>query len=188
MKPTELVKEKILKSASNLFYTQGYNSTGINQIIDEAEIAKASLYYHFKSKNELLYAYLEETNKNWFAELDKYLEKISDPKDKISGLFDFRIKRQIRSGFNGCPFIKAGAEIPSDDKRAFEIIDNNKMKFRNLILEILKNIKSKSTLLTKEELADAIYLLAEGATVTANFQKHKLMINNAKEITKKLID
>lgn len=187
MKSSELVKDKILKTASKLFYTQGYNSTGINQIIDEAEIAKASLYYHFKSKNELFYTYLEETNKNWFAELDKYLEKNDDPKDKILGLFDFRIERQVKSDFKGCPFIKAGAEIPSDDKRAFEIIDNNKMKFRNLILEILKNITPKSNLLTKEELADTIYLLAEGATLTASFQKRKLIINNAKEITKKLL-
>lgn len=187
MKSSKLVKSKIIKTSSNLFYTQGYNSTGINQIIDEANIAKATLYYHFKSKNELLYTYLEETNKNWFAELDKYLEKINDPKDKILGLFDFRIERQVKNGFRGCPFIKAGAEIPSDDKKAFKIIDNNKMKFRNLILDTLKNITPKCNFLTKEELADTIYLLVEGATLTASFQKRKLIIDNAKEITKKLL-
>lgn len=187
MTPSEIVKEKILTTAADLFYKQGYNSTGINQIIDEAGIARGSLYNHFKSKTELLHAYLEESSNNWFVQLYAYIDKIDKPKDKILGLFDFRIKRQVRSGFGGCPFIKAGAEVPQDDKKAFQIIEKNKMKFRDYILEILKDISSQNNLLTKEELADTIYLLIEGATITASFQKRNIMIGRAKEITDKLI-
>ena len=52
------VKDRILDTASRLFYDQGYHVTGINQIIDEADIARASLYNHFPSKTDLLLAYL----------------------------------------------------------------------------------------------------------------------------------
>lgn len=102
-------------------------------------------------------------------------------------MFDFRIKRQTQSSFGGCPFIKANAEVPQDDKKAFEIIDKNKMKFRDYILELLNDITLQNDLFTKEELADTIYMLAEGATVTASFQKSKEMIGRAKDIVDRLI-
>ena len=47
-------RERILDTAARLFYAQGYNSTGINQVIKEANVAKASLYQHFPSKEDLL--------------------------------------------------------------------------------------------------------------------------------------
>ncbi|MFT6754704.1 MAG: AcrR family transcriptional regulator, partial [Urechidicola sp.] len=47
------VKERIIATASDLFYNQGYNQTGINQIISEAGVAKASLYQHFRSKEDI---------------------------------------------------------------------------------------------------------------------------------------
>ena len=59
-------RERILETASRLFYTQGYNNTGINQILDEAKVAKASLYLHFGSKDELGIHYLKAGRKEWF--------------------------------------------------------------------------------------------------------------------------
>ncbi|HAD79392.1 MAG TPA: TetR family transcriptional regulator, partial [Flavobacteriaceae bacterium] len=79
MKSSVAVRDRILDTASELFYRQGYNSTGINQIIDEAEIARASLYHHVKSKNDLLYAYLEKTNDAWFAQLHQFIKKQKTP-------------------------------------------------------------------------------------------------------------
>ena len=55
-------RKKIVDTAARLFYEQGYNSTGINQIIAEAGIAKASLYAHFSSKEDLLKEYLLRTS------------------------------------------------------------------------------------------------------------------------------
>ena len=52
-------RKRIIDTASRLFYQQGYTATGINQIIEEADISKASLYQHFKSKEDLLLEYLE---------------------------------------------------------------------------------------------------------------------------------
>jgi AcrR family transcriptional regulator len=50
-----------MQTAARLFYQNGYSNTGINQIIEVAGIAKSSLYQHFRSKEDLLIAYLEET-------------------------------------------------------------------------------------------------------------------------------
>ncbi|MEI6950469.1 TetR/AcrR family transcriptional regulator [Paraflavisolibacter sp. H34] len=188
MKSTTAIRSKILETATHLFYTQGYNSTGINQIIDESNIAKASLYHHFKSKSDLLYAYLEEFSDRWFVQLHSHIDPLNDPKEKILGLFDFRMNRQVVSNYGGCPFIKASAEVAPEDQRAFELINQNKMKFRDLILELLQPAAFKKGALTKEELADTLYLLIEGATVTAGFQKTKAAMTNAKAIAEKLVE
>ena len=62
-------KERILEKTFALFHKQGYNATGINQIIEEAQVAKASFYYHFKSKEDLCVAFLEQRHSFWFNEL-----------------------------------------------------------------------------------------------------------------------
>ena len=69
------VRERILDTASRLFYDQGYQATGINQIIEEASIAKSSLYQHFRTKDDLLVAYLKIAEREWFEGLH---EKISE--------------------------------------------------------------------------------------------------------------
>ncbi|RAJ06850.1 TetR family transcriptional regulator [Chitinophaga skermanii] len=186
MKSSAEIKTTILETAGRLFYSQGYNSTGINQVIDEAGIARASLYNHFKSKSDLLYAYLEELDEKWFDQLHVQIDKIKDPKEKIIGLFEFRLKRQANSQYAGCPFIKVSAEVPADDSKAFELINKNKMKFKQLIEQLVQDIPAHAQLSTAE-LADTLYMLIEGATVTAAFQKNKSMMTAAKSIAAKLL-
>src|SRR6185312_4088942 len=100
------VKDRILDVAGRLFYEQGFNMTGINQVIDEADIARGSLYNHFESKNDLLLEYLEQFQEQWFTSADEFLKEFTDPKKKIIALFEFRIQNQQKHGYGGCPFIK----------------------------------------------------------------------------------
>ncbi len=78
----EKVRERIIRVASELFYKQGYNSTGINQIIAEADIAIGSLYNHFASKNDLLQAYLIKEEQEWFEGLEKALSLLQIPEKR----------------------------------------------------------------------------------------------------------
>src|ERR1700754_5098220 len=96
------VRERILDTAARLFYEQGYQATGINQIIEEASIAKSSLYQHFKTKEELLIAYLKIAEKDWFEELYKIVGKDKDAAEKILGLFDYRKQLVERKKYKGC--------------------------------------------------------------------------------------
>jgi len=63
------VKERILETASHLFYEKGYNLTGINEIIEKAGVAKASLYSHFRSKEDICLAYLIRMDGNLVKDL-----------------------------------------------------------------------------------------------------------------------
>ena len=176
-----MVKDKILNVASRLFYQQGYNLTGINQIIEEAGIAKASLYNHFKSKTDLLMAYLELAEKQWFAELDAFLKPLSGPREKILALFDHRIYRQQSSGFNGCRFIKISAEINREESRVFDFVSSYKERARKYIGELSDNIYGKNSK-KSEMLAETTFLLLEGATTMGAITKNSKYMKTAKKI------
>jgi len=154
------VKDRILDTASRLFYDQGYHITGINQIIEEADIARASLYNHFPSKTDLLLAYLDRTHAEWFVELDRYLAALPTPREKLLGLFEFRIERQQRLKYKGCHFNKITAET-CDDEQVFQRVKAHKGRFRQYIRELVTAAGHRG-LLEDEILVDALFLLLEG--------------------------
>jgi len=84
-----LVRETIIKTASNLFYQKGYNLTGINEIISESGTAKATLYNHFKSKEDICVAYLDYLNNSFLIDIRKFSESKSIGENQILALFDF---------------------------------------------------------------------------------------------------
>jgi len=180
------VKDKIVDVATRLFYNQGYNLTGINQVIKEADIARASLYNHFESKTDLLLAYLEKFNDDWFAGLDAFLEPISDPKKKVLALFDYRMSSQQKLGFGGCASIKINDEVGGDDARITEIVRRNKHTLKSRILKLVLAVKHKQILSTAA-LADMIYLLMEGGVTSASIFKSKHDLENGKMIAAQLL-
>lgn len=181
-------RKKILDTASTLFYKQGYNSTGINQVIEEANIARASLYKHFPSKKDLLTAYIKAMEENSFKEWDAFLESIKEPRQKILALFDICIERQMRSNFGGCAFIKISAEVPCDDLAVFELINHQKIATKTYIRRLLEEFPTtKNKFLTKEMLANTLFLLMEGAMMNTTISKNMQDLEEAKKIVESIL-
>lgn len=65
-------RERLLEAATILFHRQGYNNTGVNQIITESKVSKASFYDHFKSKDELCIAFLEKRYEYWASQWELF--------------------------------------------------------------------------------------------------------------------
>jgi AcrR family transcriptional regulator len=182
------VRTRILDVASRLFYDQGYNSTGINQIIAEADIARASLYHHFPSKTDLLKAYIQESDDQWFVNLEAFLKPIADPREKLLGIFDFRMNRQQVSNFGGCQFVKVGAEISKEENELFEMVSHQKKRLQLYIKALLLQIEpNQEHKLSTDMLTETLFLLMEGATVVASLYKDASALKNAKEIAEKLV-
>lgn len=180
------VKDRIVDVAARLFYQQGYNRTGINQIIDEAEIARASLYNHFDSKTALLLVYLERAERNWFSQLESFLAPIADPKQKLLGLFDHRIWRQQETHFGGCQFIKISAEVSRDETEVLELVKAQKERFKNFINQIVRQVEH-SPVLTDDQLTDLIFLLLEGGAVYGAIAKSSSALHSGKAIVEKFL-
>ena len=160
-------RKRIIDTASRLFYQQGYTATGINQIIEEADISKASLYQHFKSKEDLLLEYLEIVSAQTMLNLRNAAADGATVQAKISALFNYMAEYAGSGEYCGCNFLNIAGEIPKENKRVYERIQEQKNDTRKLFTEILTNgITEKSTKGKAEKLADGIYLLFDGALMS----------------------
>jgi AcrR family transcriptional regulator len=181
------IRDKILITATKLFYKQGYSHTGINQIIIESEIAKGSFYNHFKSKTNLLIAYIEELDRQIFLEVDAILLKHKNPKDKLLALVDYRIERFYKSNFKGCPLIKIAKEISvEEEEKVLKAVSSHKHKFKNIIKNLTHSLPETSAM-SSEELGDTIHFLLEGSNVDSSMQHSPASMKKARSIIKKLI-
>lgn len=174
------VRTAIVKTASRLFYQQGYSNTGINQIIAEAGIAKSSLYQHFRSKEELLLAYLEETGLQTMEALSNAAAQGNTPKEKLLAIFDYLEILADDPEFYGCHFLNMVYELPADAVRVRAQIKKQKDNIRELFRNILAPVD-------KEILADEIYTLFEGSLVGNKIHNDLWPIISAKRIIKKLV-
>ena len=105
-------RERILKTASDLFYRFSVHSVGIDRIIAESGVAKMTFYKHFPSKANLVATYLRHKSAVWFQMLETATERPGlAPPERILAIFD-ALDGPFRSpAFRGCPFVKGLAEF-----------------------------------------------------------------------------
>jgi AcrR family transcriptional regulator len=173
------VREAVMRTAARLFYQKGYSNTGINQIIQEAGIAKSSLYQHFRSKEELLIAYLEETGVQTLEMLKKASGGHDTPKDKMLAIFDYMKLLVVSDDFYGCHFLNIVYEMPQEAMHIREQVKKQKDCIRELFRDILKPIN-------KESIADEIYTLFEGALISNKVHNDPWPVVSARNIVEKL--
>lgn len=186
MKHSE-VKNRIIETASFLFYKNGYNSTGINEIISEAGIAKATLYNHFKSKEDICLAYLRFKNTTFIKDIEAFTTSKPKGETQILAVFDFLELFFQDKDFNGCWCIKTVSEIPIDNQRIRDEIQTQKNNFIQLIatlvtnnLDILEEVRIKS-------ISRQIYLLYESAVGESHLHQLNWPIKEAKNLCSQII-
>ena len=115
-----ILREKILITATNLFQTQGINSTGVDNIVAVAGTTKMTLYKYFRTKEALILEVLVKNQQDFQNWLDEKLNSNSyKPSEKIQQLFDY-IEEWVNSpDFIGVAFIKASAEFPNEENPIF---------------------------------------------------------------------
>ncbi len=179
-------RERILDAASDLFYRQGYNATGINEVIAVAGVAKATLYNHFSSKDELCLAYLQQRHAVFQRDLHEFLASYQEGTDRVVGLFDFVQEFYETEDFGGCWCIKMIAEIPAQDVVLRAEIQRQKHALLQLIQSELE--KQTSPLAeSSDTLARKMYLLYESAVSESHLHQADWPIHMAKEMSIKLL-
>jgi AcrR family transcriptional regulator len=180
-------RERILETASRLFYTQGYNNTGINQILDEAKVAKASLYQHFGSKDELGIYYLKAAREEWFAGINKWTSPKKTPLQKLIACFDYLEYALQQNNFLGCKFINMLSEIGDSSSLMFKEILEHKGKLRAYIKGFTEQALQGKRADEIDVISDAIYLLFEGAIVESKIYKDTWPVKKSKKMIKVLL-
>ncbi|MEH6535555.1 MAG: TetR/AcrR family transcriptional regulator [Psychroserpens sp.] len=182
-----LVKDHIIQTASNLFYQNGYNLTGINEIIKEAGIAKATLYNHFKSKEDICIAYLQHKNSAFITEIKAFVAEREKGEERILALFDYLDLFFNTKNFNGCWCINTISEIPKKNTTIRAKILKQKHSLIDYITQLIKGNLEAVSAEKSEAIAKQVYLLYESAISESYLQDDIWPIHSAKTICKQLI-
>lgn len=115
---TEL-REHILQTASSLFYNRGVRAVGVDLVVDEARIAKTSLYRYFPTKDDLIVAFLEREDIDFWGTWDGVAaEHAGNPLAELEAHMGWIGARLARSNYRGCPQINVAAEFAEPDHPA----------------------------------------------------------------------
>ena len=182
------IKNRIIETASSLFYKNGYNATGINEIISEAGIAKATLYRHFKSKEDICIAYLRFKDTGFTKDIEELTSSKPKGKAQILAIFDFLELLFQTKDFNGCWSIKTVSEISGNN----EVIRNEIQQQKNAFIEFISKLITTNLEDIKEEeinsLSRKIYLLYESAVGESYLHQADWPIKEAKNLCSTILE
>jgi len=128
-------RRRLLDTAARLFYAEGIRAVGIDRIIAEAGVAKATFYNHFPSKDDLVLAYIEEQDRLGrvaVAALPK-----QPPREMIAAIMGRISEALAAGGWRGCPFLNAAAEYPDPKSPARQAIDARRAWYQGLFGKLL---------------------------------------------------
>ena len=157
-------RERILSVASELFYRHGIRAIGVEAIAEAAKTNKMTLYRHFASKDELVAEYLRrlaETAKSSWDELEA--EHPGDPPAQLRAWLKDMAAHVASGDERGCPLANAAVELPDKDHPARRVIEEFKTAQRERLIQLC----AAAALTEPDMLADELFLLLEGARVTA---------------------
>lgn len=181
---TSEARQRILETADRLFYQAGIRAVGIDRIIDEAKVAKMSLYKHFPSKDDLILEVLKYREENVLEFFRSAMERHGKKAKSPLRAFFAALKDFFESpGFRGCPFQNAAVELADPAHPGSEFVRGHKQRFSAFLRELVEESVGKSA----AKLAPAVSILVEGALVTAVIQGKPDAADVARDAAWKLV-
>lgn len=184
-------KDTIITVASDLFYKQGYNATGIQQIIDEAGVSKGTFYAHFKSKDELGLAYMNRRHSEEITHLKKVLSEVKGGPLKRYAAFNEIMKEWVKSmGYRGCAFANMCAEITDCcspiRKEAKYHYEAFRAVIKDMVEDLIKSDKKYSGL-DAQYVADEYMIIQIGALTNSEIYQDTWPFHHAAKSIRRLI-
>jgi len=175
--------ERILETAFRLFYARGIRAVGVDLIIAESGVAKATFYKHFPSKDELVLAYLDKVDGIWTGQLRSAAEAAGrEPSDQLVGLFDALGTACRRDGYRGCAFINAAAEsMPGTP------IHERTVAHKQAVRSWVRDLAVQAGVADPDGLARALTLLVDGGLADGALAADPAAAAAAKETARVLV-
>jgi AcrR family transcriptional regulator len=158
------VRDRILRTASSLFYQRGVRAVGVDLVVEEAGVAKTSLYRHFHTKDDLIAAFLHREDEDFWNCWNRVTElHKTDPLAELEAHLDWIGERVGRPNYRGCPQLNVAAEFPDSDHPARRVASAHKQELRRRLKRIAERLRVKHP----DELAGQLSLLINGAFVSS---------------------
>ena len=162
---TSDVRQRILDTASRLFYERGVRAVGVDLVVDESNVAKTSLYRHFRTKDDLIVAFLEREDVEFWGQWDEVSARhADDPMGEIEAHMRWIGKRLTRANYRGCPQINVAAEFAEAEHPARKVSRRHMQAMRKRLAELARRFGAARP----SDLAAQLGLLINGAFVSAS--------------------
>jgi AcrR family transcriptional regulator len=159
------VRQRILDTASTLFYERGVRAVGVDLVVDESGVAKTSLYRHFRTKDDLIVAFLEREDAEFWAQWDEVAARhVDDPLAEIEAHMRWIGKRLARANYRGCPQINVAAEFAEAGHPARGVSRHHMQALRKRLTELARALGATRP----AELGAQLGLLINGAFVSSS--------------------
>jgi AcrR family transcriptional regulator len=157
-RPSE-ARLRLLTTATRIFYAEGIHSVGVDKIIAEAKVTRATFYRHFPSKEDLIVAYLREVHQMDRGRVDAAIAANPSPVERLLAIAG-SIATGIQSpGFRGCAFLNAAAEYPNPGHPVHQEIIAHRQWFLDTLTTLMGEVHQG----TADPAARHFVMLRDGA-------------------------
>lgn len=151
-------RERLVQAASKLFYYEGVRAVGVERLIAEAGVTKATFYRHFASKDDLVVAYLL-TKDAYYKAVAEPLAAEYPPAEAIDLIFEAIAEHARERGFRGSPFMNAATEYPDAGHPVRGLVTSHRDWIRALFQDLLTRLGHADP----DSAAGALLMLYDGA-------------------------
>jgi AcrR family transcriptional regulator len=175
-------EEQLLDAAERLYYAKSVQGVGMAELRAESGVPLKRIYQLHPGKQDIVVAFLRRRDLRWRGRLEEHVAQVKDPRKKVSAVFDWLQDWFNEPDFRGCAWINAFGELGGTTPAVAEEVRRHKDAFRAFVTDlVLAAGGSKST-------ARAIFLLAEGAIVTAAIDESAKPAKDARKTAQLLLD
>jgi AcrR family transcriptional regulator len=160
-----IAREQALDAAETLFYGRGIQAVGMDDIRGASGVSLKRLYQLFPAKEQLVVAYLERRDIRWRQRLADHVAGHEDPGRRVLAVFDWLGEWFREPGFRGCAWINSYGELGATSERVATQVRAHKQAFKEYLTGLVRDAG------LPPDLAGQVYLLAEGAMVTAGIEQ-----------------
>ena len=174
-------RELALDAAEELFYGRGIQAVGMDDIRGASGVSLKRLYQLFPAKEQLVEAYLERRDARWRGRLAQSVARHRDPEERVLAVFDWLEGWFGEDGFRGCAWINAHGELGATSPRVAARVRAHKEAFGDYLAGLVAEAGLPGAL------TGQLFLLAEGAMVTAGITRSTEPAGQAREAARLLV-
>ncbi|MFF8568811.1 TetR/AcrR family transcriptional regulator [Streptomyces albidoflavus] len=138
---TSAARARLLATATRIFYAEGIHAVGVDRIVSEAEVTRATLYRHFAGKEELVLACLDQVDQGMRAGVEAAVRDGGpSAADAVRAVARFITEGIQSKGFRGCAFLNAAVEYPDPDHPVHQAVLAHRQWFLETVTELLARV------------------------------------------------
>ena len=167
---TSVARARILETAASLFYREGVRAVGVDLVVERSGVAKTSLYRHFATKDDLVVAFLEQEDAEYWRDWETVAEKAKgDALAELEAHIRWIANHILKPTYRGCPFLNVATEFPDAAHPARAITTRHKLELHRRLAALAKQAGIRKP----AELADQLGLLFDGAYMNGHLTGKK---------------